>query len=145
MLCLLLSLLAPVATLAADTLDAFVARFESAFGEQDRERAIALFHWDGVGPEDRARIVAMIDRDLAAELISTTVHAPRPEANESFIARDGKRMKPNIPIEGHLLAELRDSSGLIRYSLHNFGRAGEDYRVALVRPAGPTLARLSAH
>ena len=121
LLCLGLLLASPVvaAQSTGEKFTAFVEAFHHAFANHDRDAAVALFYWRGVTPADRTRIMALLDRDLALELLGVRLIAAggTPECFEV----DGVPMRKNLPVAARLLARFAAGDGNPRYSLHDLG------------------------
>ena len=120
----------------AKNLANFAQRFTEVFEAHDREAAIELFYWEGVTEADRARILQLIDNDLARELKRIAL-LPRGAAGrvpDRWI-NDGVPMRNNLSVIGHLAAEFEDQSGNVGHSLHNLGMEGGVVYIVLARVA----------
>ena len=83
---------------------AFLEAFDHAFRNHERDAAVALFYWRGVTDRDRARIMTLIDRDLALDLHGVRLIPPgdRPQRFEV----EGILMRRNLPVVARLLARF---------------------------------------
>lgn len=112
----------------------FAQRFTEVFEAHDREAAIELFYWEGVAETDRARILQLIDNDLARKLKRIAL-LPRGAAGQipDRWIDDGVPMRNNLEVIGHLAAEFEDQNGNVGHSLHNLGVGGGVVYIVLAR------------
>ena len=134
---LLLGLLLAVPSLPAQTalnanLVAFLEAFDYAFRHHDRDAAVALFYWRGVSDRDRARIMTLIDRDLALDLHGVRL-VPPGDLPQRFEV-EGVLMRRNLPVVARLLARFFDTDGEARYSLHDLGLKDDAFYIVLAAP-----------
>ena len=111
---------------------AFLEAFDYAFRNHDRDAATALFYWRGVTKRDRARIMSMLDRDLALELRGVRL-IPSGDAPERFEA-EGVIMRRNLPVVARLLARFATADGNLRYSIHELGLEDDAFYIVLAAP-----------
>ena len=134
---LLLGLLLAVPSLPAQTalnanLVAFLEAFDYAFRHHDRDAAVALFYWRGVSDRDRARIMTLIDRDLALDLHGLRLVPPGDQPQRLEV--EGVLMRRNLPVVARLLARFADEEGEARYSLHDLGLENNAFYIVLAAP-----------
>ena len=122
----------PAQTALPENLVAFLEAFDYAFRHHDRDAALALFYWRGVTDRDRARIMTLIDRDLALDLHGVRLVPPgdRPRRFEV----EGVFMRRNLPVVARLLARFHDPDGEARYSLHDLGLEDDAFYIVLAAP-----------
>ena len=118
--------------IAPTTASQFVEVFKQAFAEKSPAKAQALFYWHRVSQAQRALIVRMINRDLAAELIEIKV-LPLGSGPTGY-QDETENYRPNANLVGHLLASFVDASGAVHHSMHMVGVANGVYYIALPVP-----------
>ena len=126
---------APLATAQdarAASFAAFVDAFRDAFRRHDRDAAAALFWWRGVSEADRARIMALLDRDLALDLRGLRLLPPGGMPDRFVV--DGVPVRKNLPVVARLLARFSAGDGPARYSLHELGLKDEVFYIVLMAP-----------
>ena len=111
---------------------AFIEAFDHAFRNHDRDAAVSLFYWRGVTDKDRARIMTLVDRDLALELHGVRL-VPPGDTPQRFEV-DGVLMRRNLPTVARLLARFADAEGKVHYSLHDLGHEHAAFYIVLVAP-----------
>jgi len=122
----------PAQTGLKENLTAFLEAFDYAFRADDRDAAIALFYWRGVTDRDRARITALIDRDLALELHGLRL-VPSGDPPRRFEV-EGVVMQRNLPVVARLLVRFVDPDGEARYSIHDLGLDDDAFYIVLAAP-----------
>ena len=121
----------PAQTTLNANLVAFLEAFDYAFRDHDRDAAVALFYWRGVTDRDRARIMTLIDRDLAFDLHGVRLIPPG-DLPQRFEV-EGVLMRRNLPVVARLLARF-DDDGEARYSLHDLGLEDDAFYIVLAAP-----------
>ena len=122
----------PAQTALPANLVAFLEAFDYAFRHHDRDAAVALFYWRGVTDQDRARIMALIDRDLALDLHGVRL-VPPGDVSQRFEV-EGILMRRNLPVVARLLVRFNDTDGETRYSLHDLGLEDDAFYIVLAAP-----------
>ena len=122
----------PAQTALHANLVAFLEAFDYAFRHHDRDAALALFYWRGVTNRDRARVMFLIDRDLALDLHGVRL-VPPGDLPQRFEA-EGVLMRRNLPVVARLLARFGDTDGEARYSLHDLGLEDNAFYIVLAAP-----------
>ena len=122
----------PAQTTLNANLIAFLEAFDHAFRNHDRDAAAALFYWRGVTERDRARIMTLIDRDLALELDGVRLVPPGDLPRRFEV--DGVVMRRNLPVVARLLARFADGEGEARFSLHDLGIDDDVFYIVLAAP-----------
>ena len=122
----------PAQTGLKENLTAFLEAFDYAFRADDRDAALALFYWRGVTDRDRARIMALIDRDLALELQGLRL-VPSGDPPPRFEV-EGVVMQRNLPVVARLLVRFVDPDGEARYSIHDLGLDDDAFYIVLAAP-----------
>lgn len=122
----------PAQTALPANLVAFLEAFDYAFRHHDRDAAVALFYWRGVTDRDRARIMTLIDRDLALDLHGVRL-VPPGDLPQRFEV-EGAFMRRNLPVVARLLVRFHDPDGEARYSLHDLGLEDGAFYIVLAAP-----------
>ena len=129
---LLAAPLLPAQSALNANLVAFLEAFDYAFRNHDRDAAVALFYWRGVTERDRARIMTLLDRDLALELRGVRL-VPPGDTPQRFEA-GGVLMRKNLPVVARLLARFAAGNGQAHYSLHELGLEDDTFYIVLAAP-----------
>ena len=122
----------PAQTALSSNLVAFLEAFDYAFRQHDRDAAVALFYWRGVTARDRARIMTLIDRDLARDLHGVRLVPPGDQPQRFEV--EGVLMRRNLPVVARLLVRFSDTDGEARYSLHDLGLEDDAFYIVLAAP-----------
>ena len=122
----------PAQTALNANLVAFLEAFDYAFRHHDRDAAVALFYWRGVSDRDRARIMTLIDRDLALHLHGVRLIPPGDQPQRFEV--EGILMRRNLPVVARLLVRFAGNDGEARYSLHDLGLEDDAFYIVLAAP-----------
>ena len=124
--------LLPAQSTLPPNLAAFLEAFDHAFRNRDRDAAAALFYWRGVTDRDRARIMTLIDRDLALMIHGVRLVPPGDLPRRFEV--DGVVMRRNLPVVARLLVRFADGQGETRFSLHDLGLDRDAFFIVLATP-----------
>ena len=119
------------------SIEAFTEQFRRSFTSGKVDATTPLLFWRGVDERSRHRVIGLIRRDLDRRLGRVAWIAPRPKPRN--FESNGIRMRTNLKIIGHLIAEFWGGDGGRTVSLHDVGIENGVYYIALAEPV-PTLA-----